>query len=58
MSKSYKWRYNWSIGVCLRDCANKGVECELCIRFSKYVPRDVSDKSVRDQGSDNSDTGV
>ena len=55
---SHKSRGNWTVMVCLKDCTNKGVKCVECVRFSKYIPRDVPNKSIQDKGSDRSVTGV
>ena len=55
---SHKSRLNWQMSVCLKDCMNKGVKCVECIRFSEYISRDVSNKPVRDKGSDRSNTGL
>jgi len=37
---SAKSRSNYKIGMCLKDCANKGAMCNKCIRFSQYKQRE------------------
>ena len=36
---SYKSRSNWNIPLCLKDCKNKGIKCESCIRYSNFTVR-------------------
>ena len=31
-----KSRGNFTIAACIRDCANRGAACEVCVRFSEY----------------------
>jgi len=34
--RNIKSRDNWNIPLCIRECQNKGKECEECIGFSNY----------------------
>ncbi len=46
----HKTRGNYKIGLCLKDCANKGKECKTCIKFSNYKkcsPRPETEDLIR-----------
>lgn len=39
-----KSRGNWNLGMCLKNCANRGEEyCEECFRFSKFKEKKDAD---------------
>lgn len=33
-----KSRGGWMMGMCLKECCNRGEKCEDCLRFSNYKP--------------------
>jgi hypothetical protein len=37
----YKSRQNWKINICLKNCANRGLKCRNCIRFSHFKEKRV-----------------
>ena len=36
-----KSRGNFRVGVCLKNCANRGEKCKTCIRFSNLKEKKV-----------------
>lgn len=42
-----KSRGNWNINGCLKSCSNKGLECDSCIRFSKFIEKEAIDDNRR-----------
>lgn len=38
VTKGYKSRGNWNVGICLKDCVNREKMCEECLGFNRFVP--------------------
>ena len=43
---SYKSRGNFHIGVCIKDCANKDYYCDVCVKFSEFLPAGESPRNL------------
>lgn len=41
----HKTRSNYKLGACLKECSNRGEQCEDCIRFSEYIPERSADEN-------------
>ena len=35
-----KWRGNYTVGICLKTCANRGNHCYVCFKFSQYKAKE------------------
>ena len=46
---SYKSRGNWCIGTCIKDCANKDYYCDVCVKFSEFLPAGESPRRLSDE---------
>ena len=34
-----KSRGNWNVHCCLKDCRNRDVKCDECVRWNEYEPK-------------------
>jgi len=28
-------RWHWTVGICLKECLNRGTRCDICFKFSE-----------------------
>ena len=49
-----KSRWRWGVGVCLKDCANRGKKCGECVAIAgKYTEYEAIDETEPKQENNN-----